>query len=149
MAWSSVRTRCTAPYARRCANARSRSSRSFAAVRNARSAYASCSNTRSSTSYAARRAGLTAATEIRVVGHAASPGRLHLDRLEHAAVVARSPDEQLAEPRADVRRERTHGVHVLARRPCQVELAVLGRDLLGVGDAVVRLRRKARRCDHV
>ena len=38
IAWSSVRTRCTEPYASRCANARSRSSSPSAALRKARSA---------------------------------------------------------------------------------------------------------------
>src|SRR3954454_19715211 len=107
IAWSSVRTRCTEPYASRCAKARSRSSSPSAAVRKARSAYASCSKTRSRTSYAALRAGLALATEIRVVGHALPAGRFHLERLERAVLAdARLPDEEVAEPRADMRRER-------------------------------------------
>src|SRR2546421_1242900 len=143
--------RCTAPYARRCANARSRSSSSFAAVRNARSAYAPCSKTRSSTSYAARRAGLTTATEIRVVAHAAAAGGLHLERLESAVVGdLRAPHEQVAEPRADVRRERAHRVHVLARRTREVELAVGRRNLLRRRRAVFGLQRELRPVlDHV
>src|SRR3954469_1566740 len=125
MAWSSVRTRCTEPYASRCANARSRSSRSFAAVRKARSAYASCSKTRSSTSYAARRAGLTAATKICVVAHPASPRGLYLHRLEHTLVGdARAPDEQVLEACADVWGQGAHLVHVLARVALEIELPV-------------------------
>src|SRR5919199_22626 len=49
---SSGRTRWTVPYASCIANARSRSSSGAAAERNARSAYASCSKTRRTTSYA-------------------------------------------------------------------------------------------------
>ena len=57
IAWSSVRTRCTAPNASCRASARSRASRPAEALRSALSAYASSSKTRRSTSYAAPRAG--------------------------------------------------------------------------------------------
>ena len=72
IAWSSVRTRCTVPYASCCANARSRASRFAVALRSARSAYASCSNTRRTTSNAARRAGETLIASARRRGRGAS-----------------------------------------------------------------------------
>ena len=50
IAWSSVRMRWTVPNASRCASARSRPSSCFATLRKTRSAYASSSNTRNTTS---------------------------------------------------------------------------------------------------
>ena len=118
-------------------------------VRNARSAYASCSNTRSSTSYAARRAasGITAAAEVRVVRHAAAALGLHLERLERA-VVARAglPDEQVADDRAraDVRRERADAVDELLRRRVRSSSRSSGAIFSAYVDAVFGLRREAR-----
>src|SRR5689334_1713513 len=141
IAWSSVRTRWTEPYASRCAKARSRSSSPSAAVRKARSAYASCSKTRRRTSYAARRAGLALATEVRVVCHPPAAGGLHFERLERTALAdARLPDEQVSKPRADVRREGADAVHELLRRRARVELAIGRRDFLRVRHAILGLR---------
>ena len=104
IAWSSVRTRWTAPNASRCASARSRSSRSAAAVRNARSAYASSSNTRTRTSNAAMRAGLTSQTaKPCLVGHAAASVGLDLDRLEGPVVADASSPDVTARPCSSAR----------------------------------------------
>src|SRR6516164_7745877 len=122
MAWSSVRSRWTEPYASRCANARSRSSSPSAALRKERSAYASCSKTRNSTSYAARRAGETLtgesppAEQVLVPCHPALAVGLHLQQLERPVLAdARLPDEQRPAvddgAGADVRRECADTVH--------------------------------------
>src|SRR5262249_19166864 len=78
-----------------------------------------------------------------VVPHAPLPLRLHLLGDERAVLEPRAPDDHAAAvefgPGADVRRESAYpppGVD----RVRQVELAVPGRDLLGVRDAVLALR---------
>ena len=48
-------------------------------------------------------------------------------------------------PRADVRRQRAHAAHERRRRIGQVQLAVGGRDLLGIRRALLGLRRERRR----
>ena len=100
--WSIVRTRCTVPYAIRWASARSRGSSPAAAAPSARSAYASSSKTRRTTSNAARRAGaITAdAAEELVVGHAPLALGLHLVRDERAVLEPRAPDRDAAAVRA-------------------------------------------------
>ena len=58
-----------------------------------------------------------AAAEIRVVRHPLPTCRLHLERLERAVLPhARPPDDHVAEPRPDARREGTDAVDELPER---------------------------------
>src|ERR687888_658499 len=109
---SIVRTRCTVPYAIRCASARARSP--------------------------------DAAQEL-VVRHALLSLGLYLDRNEPPVLEPRAPDRHAPpvqrRPRADVRRERAHAPPRVDR-VVEVQLAVLGADLVRVADAVLELRRE-------
>src|SRR5439155_11505366 len=86
----------------------------------------------------------TEASQVLLVRHSASAGRLYLEQLDAAVRETRTPDDQLASVHdaacADVRRERANAVVDLLRRTRPVELAVRRRDLLGVRHALLGLR---------
>jgi len=81
-----------------------------------------------------------------VVRHLATALRLHLQQLQPAVDETRAPDDRRPSldhaSRPDVRREGANPVVQLLRRPRPVELSIGRPDLLGIGDAVLGLRRR-------
>src|SRR6266516_3541632 len=127
--WSSVRARWIVPYAIRRASARSRAGRS----RTRRDAPAHRS--------------LQAAQEL-VVAHPTTSFGLDFQEPQLSVRYLRAPDDHATSVqlrlRADMRRERAASVVQLLGRAAEVEPAVFRGQLLGVGDAVLRLWLEAR-----